>query len=273
MKRSGVYFLVTSACTGWLPNQGAYAFSDSLTGKWSQLLPFGDSTTYDTQPAFIVPIHSQGAKTEYLYVGDRWDPSSYHHSSYVFLPLTFPSDIEMRVEWADRITIDLHKDLIEPDVRESGLHRIKSCGSERYLAVGQTSGEDAQVIGNVLHYLAEEQKWIVEQSEEAGYVRLRSKADGRCLAVPSAPNGEPQGDGELQLEQEGGTPCCVEWTLDDADADGKVLIRNRTTGKVLSAGIGAGGNRVAAFVQITDEAEHDPRNGRDPQRFEVLKVY
>lgn len=273
MKRSGVYFLVTSACTGWLPNQGAYAYSDSLTGRWSQLLPFGDSTTYDTQPAFIVPIQSQGGKTEYLYAGDRWDPSSYHHSSYVFLPLSFPSDNEVKVEWADRITIDLHTGLIQPEVRESGLHRIKSCGSERYLAVMQPKGEDAGVIGNVLAYLSEEQKWIVERCREDGYVRLRSKEDGRCLAVPLSPTGEPQSEAQLRLVQEEETRYSVEWILEDADAEGKVRIRSRATGKVLSAGLGEGGNRAAAFVHIADEAEHDPRNGRDPQRFEVLKVY
>lgn len=268
MKRSGVYFLVTSACTGWLPNQGAYAYSDSLTGRWSQLLPFGDSTTYDTQPAFIMPIHTQGGKTEYLYVGDRWDPSSYQHSSYVFLPLSFPADNAVKMEWADRITIDRHTGMIKPEVRESGLHRIKSCGSERYLAC-----EDAGVIGNVLAYLSEEQKWIVEPCGEDGYVRLRSKEDGRCLAVPLAPSGEPQSEAQLLLVQEKETQYSVEWILEDADAEGKVRIRSRATGKVLSAGLGEGGNRAAAFVHITDEAEHDTRNGRDPQRFVVLKVY
>ncbi|WP_054028304.1 family 43 glycosylhydrolase [Bacillus sp. FJAT-28004] len=271
MKRSGVYFLVTSACTGWLPNQGAYAYSDSLTGRWSQLLPFGNSTTYDSQPAFIMPLQTKRG-TDYLYVGDRWDPSSYHQSSYVFLPLSFPSDKELKLEWADRLTLDLRNGLFDTKVQESGLFRIKSCGSERYLTVDQAAGEDAAVNASVLAYLAEEQKWTLEQSVEANYVRLRSKADGRCLAVPKHPNGELLGDGQVRLEQQG-TPSCIEWSLENADAEGKLIIRNRTNGKVLSAGFGTGGNREAASVHITDEAEHDPRKGSDPQRFEIIKVF
>lgn len=42
----------------------------------------------------------------YLYVGDRWDPADYHASTYVFLPLSFPSEREMRLEWCDSITVD-----------------------------------------------------------------------------------------------------------------------------------------------------------------------
>lgn len=271
MKRSGVYFLITSACTGWLPNQGAYAYSDSLIGKWSQLLPFGDTTTYDTQPAFIMPFQTVSG-TNYLYVGDRWDPSSYHHSYYVFLPLTFPSDHEMKLEWADRLALDVHHGLFDTKVHQSGLHRIKSCGSERYLATAQAADEST-VSGSVLAYLAEEQKWTVEQCEEAGYVRLRSKADGRCLAASLLGIEELHGNGKAKLEQED-MPSCVEWSLEDADAEGRVLIRNRTSGKVLSAGgISTGGNREAVSVHLMDEAEHDPRKGSDPQRFQLFKVF
>lgn len=270
LKRNGIYFLVTSACTGWLPNQGAYAYSDSLTGRWSQLMPFGDATTYDTQPAFIVPLQSQG-ETAYLYVGDRWDPSNYHHSTYVFLPLSFPSDKELKLEWADRLTMDLSKGLLEPQLEPSGLHRIKSCGAERYLAIALERDGAAEVIGGVLSYASEEQKWSVEPAGNEGYVRIRSKADSRCLAVNLS--SDRSGDEPAILERSD-VPCCTEWSLDnDTDAESGVWIRNRTTGKVLSAGYGEGKDRKHAYVIVTEAAEHDPRKGRDPQRFEILNVY
>lgn len=270
MKRNGVYFLITSACTGWLPNQGAYAYADSLTGKWSQLLPLGDSTTYDSQPAFIMPLQV-GGKTEYLYVGDRWDPSSYHASTYVFLPLSFPADKEMKVDWADHFTLNHFTDSFA-NTLHSGMHRLKSCGSERYLAVQQTVSEEAAVIGKVLSYLAEDQKWIVEQAEEDGYVYIKSIVDGRYLAAPLCPDELSNGDGKVILVQKGAHDCC-EWALVDADEEGKLLIRNRMSGKVLSTRNRAGESHELSSVHVEEAVEHDPRKGRDPQRFEVLFVF
>lgn len=108
MKRDGVYFLVTSACTGWLPNQGAYAWAEKLTGRWTPLRLLGDETTYRSQPAFILPITGTASgQTSYLYVGDRWDAQDYYSSTYVFLPLRFPSRYEMMLEWTPRLRIDM----------------------------------------------------------------------------------------------------------------------------------------------------------------------
>ncbi|WP_161601518.1 family 43 glycosylhydrolase [Paenibacillus luteus] len=352
IKRRGVYFLITSACTGWLPNQGAYAYSDSLTGKWSQLLPFGDTTTFDSQPAFIVPLEVQG-KMEYWYVGDRWDPSSYHDSSYVFLPLSFPSDKEMKLEWTNRVALGDFVDLNEHS-KPSSLHRIKSSGTERYLAaeavgdgdadnavkasldddgatvdgesgvaghmadgtigdgesgvvshmtegiigdrksgdyslmaVGTTTEEKIGVVGRVLSYKANEQKWMLEKSDDAGFILIRSSSNGRYLSVSSSTAeiarmtnvngagshaGEGTGDIQVQL-----LPQWIlgrsEWALEDADHGGKRIIRNRLTGKVLTAKSVADTRSGDASLYVQDEAEHDYRNGRDPQRFEILNVF
>ncbi|WP_162341602.1 family 43 glycosylhydrolase [Paenibacillus paridis] len=308
IKRDGVYFLITSACTGWLPNQGAYAYSDSLTGKWSQLLPFGDTTTFDSQPAFIVPLEVQG-KMEYLYVGDRWDPSSYHDSSYVFLPLSFPSDKEMKLDWTDCVALGDFGGSSEHS-KPSGLHRIKSSGTERYLAAeaaevgnadnavkasldddGATVDGESGVVGRVLSYKADEQKWVLEQSDDAGFILIRSSSNGRYLSVSSstaeiarttsvngASNGASsdagEGTGEIQVQL---LPQRIqgssEWALEDADHEGKLIIRNRLTGKVLTAKSGAETPTGQVSLYVQDEAEHDYRKGRDPQRFEILNVF
>lgn len=105
-KRGKYYFLMTSACTGWHPNQAKYACAQSITGRWSILKNVGDSTTYQSQPTYVLPIEGTSG-TEYLYIGDRWDPENYYNSRYVFLPLEFPGEDSLALHWADRLQIDL----------------------------------------------------------------------------------------------------------------------------------------------------------------------
>lgn len=68
------YFMLSSACTGWEPNQCKLSWSDSLTSGWSELTDIGDAIAFDTQATSILPV--QGSReTTYLYIGDRWmDP-------------------------------------------------------------------------------------------------------------------------------------------------------------------------------------------------------
>lgn len=72
MKRDGVYYLLTSACTGWFPNQACYAFTKSLEEPFSPLIPIGDSTTYHSQPMYIISLPNRD-----IYVGDRWGGKSW----------------------------------------------------------------------------------------------------------------------------------------------------------------------------------------------------
>lgn len=78
------YYMLTSFCTGWAPNQGKYAVADSIEGRWSMLKEIGDETTYRSQPAFI--LQKDG---KVLYYGDRWGGGGekYFTSSYVIYPL------------------------------------------------------------------------------------------------------------------------------------------------------------------------------------------
>ena len=83
-KINGIYYMLTSFCTGWKPNQGKYASAAAMEGRWSTLAEIGDETTYESQPAFI--LHKDG---RVLYFGDRWggDGEKYFTSSYVIYPL------------------------------------------------------------------------------------------------------------------------------------------------------------------------------------------
>lgn len=88
-KKDGMYYLLTSACTGWTPNQSTYAVSKSIEGPWSDLFEFGDKTTYDSQPTWVLETNGK-----FIYVGDRWggDGKKFLKSTYVFLPIIFNGD-------------------------------------------------------------------------------------------------------------------------------------------------------------------------------------
>lgn len=78
------YYMISSFCTGWAPNQGKYAAADSMEGRWSTLKEIGDETTYGSQAAFILKVNGH-----ILYYGDRWggNGEKYFTSGYVIYPL------------------------------------------------------------------------------------------------------------------------------------------------------------------------------------------
>lgn len=84
VKADDEYVMLSSFCTGWAPNQGKYATAKEMSGRWTDLVEIADETTFESQPAFILPY-----KGEYLYFGDRWggDGDAYFNSSYVVYPL------------------------------------------------------------------------------------------------------------------------------------------------------------------------------------------
>lgn len=107
MKKDGKYYMMSSFCTGWAPNQGKYACADSMEGEWSMLREIGDETTYGSQPAFILPIVGE-RETTYLYVGDRWGGGgdAYYDSTYIFLPIECPETGKLVLSWASEVEID-----------------------------------------------------------------------------------------------------------------------------------------------------------------------
>lgn len=101
VKIDGKYYMLSSFCTGWAPNQGKYAVADAMEGDWSTLTEIGDETTYHSQPAFIIRW-----KGRVLYYGDRWggDGSRYFESGYVVYPLALEGD-RLVMEYVDQIEL------------------------------------------------------------------------------------------------------------------------------------------------------------------------
>ena len=100
-KIRGRYYMLSSFCTGWAPNQGMYASADSMEGRWSSLTEIGDSTTYRSQPAFILQHAGR-----VLYFGDRWggNGEKYFESGYVVYPL-IEKDGKLTMQYADEIDL------------------------------------------------------------------------------------------------------------------------------------------------------------------------
>ena len=102
-KKQGKTFLISSACSGFRPNQGTYSSSSGgLKGRWSLLSDFGDELTFRSQSAFVLSAEENG-KTEYYYFGDRWGTTSseYFTSTYVVLKIQFDQDGNPFIEYSD----------------------------------------------------------------------------------------------------------------------------------------------------------------------------
>lgn len=103
-RRGGLYYMLSSFCTGWAPNQGKYAFAESMEGRWSTLRLFGDETTYDSQPAFVFKTDRADGE-HFYYVADRWNGHCYVDSTYVFLEIKFDSSDMPYIEYTDECHI------------------------------------------------------------------------------------------------------------------------------------------------------------------------
>ncbi len=103
----GVYHMISSACTGWDPNQAMITTSSSLTHGWGPLEKIGDHIAFDTQASSILAIKGTKATT-YVYVGDRWMDPDLPHSKIILLPIEFENG-RMVLRWHQNWQLDLKK--------------------------------------------------------------------------------------------------------------------------------------------------------------------
>ena len=85
------YYGVSSAQTGWAPNQAAYLTStNTIEGPWNNsFVGLGtNNSTWSSQPTYVIPIVGSQTTT-YIYAGDIWNSNNLSLSTYLWLPLTF----------------------------------------------------------------------------------------------------------------------------------------------------------------------------------------
>lgn len=102
-KKDGKYYLVSSGCTGWAPNQARYYMADAVLGEWTNCgdpcIGDTDKTTFSSQSTAVF-VTDAG---EYVFMADRWKSDDLADSRYIWLPVQFNEDgsisISFTKEW------------------------------------------------------------------------------------------------------------------------------------------------------------------------------
>jgi hypothetical protein len=258
MKRGNYYFILTSFCTGWEPNQAKYSYSKSLWGPWSKLKNVGSPTTYNTQPTFILPI--QGKKTtNYLYVGDRWDPSQYSNSRSVYLPLTFLNDTTMKMDWVKKITPDLVSGEVLTRNEPQTQIRIKSKWSSQYLSIQQNQDSTSYIAEYKLGYSQPNLRWEIFTYDK-GLIKIKNVQNGKYI--------EEIGNNKTKLSKENNSDTQL-WK-EIRQKDGWIKLVNKATGKALT--IERPKNKKDELLYTTDYNDKYDAN-YDKQGFLLAPVY
>lgn len=99
-KHNGRYFLITSGCTGWDPNEAQYAVADSILGEWKSVknpcTGIDAEKTFYSQSTFVLPI--QGFPNRYIALFDKWNKTNLIDSRYVWLPIERKGD-SLIIDW------------------------------------------------------------------------------------------------------------------------------------------------------------------------------
>ena len=99
-KHGGKYWLITSGCTGWDPNEARSYVADSMAGPWKKLANpctgpnpiggMGPEKTWGGQSTFILPVH--GKPGAFIAMFDLWRPKNPIEGGYLWLPIHFEND-------------------------------------------------------------------------------------------------------------------------------------------------------------------------------------
>lgn len=97
---NGIYYMVTSGCTGWDYNSALFATSSELLGKWKLIdnpcKGEGYRQTFKGQSTFIFTVDDK----DYLML-DHWIPDDLQSSGYSILPITYDEKCNMTITWTD----------------------------------------------------------------------------------------------------------------------------------------------------------------------------
>lgn len=229
IKRNGYYYLITSGCTGWNPNQAKYAYSKDLASGWSQLYNLGNSTTYKSQPTFIIPVQGSSG-TSYLYMGDRWAGAwggKVNDSQYVWLPLNFISDTTLELPYYDSVKIDASSGIISEYIPDTTRYKLVNKNSGKVLDVLDGSVDNAAQIVQWTDNGSLSQQWYLVDVG-GGYKKIVNVKSGRALDVKD----ESKEDGGVLIQYTSNGGYNQHWKFTDI-GDGYYKISSRHCGKLI----------------------------------------
>ena len=103
-KKDGKYYMITSGCTGWNPNEARLLTTDNIMGAWTRhsnpCVGENAEKTFFSQSTYIIPV--TGKKDAYIFMADRWTPKNPIDGRYVWLPIQFENNLpvlKMMNEW------------------------------------------------------------------------------------------------------------------------------------------------------------------------------
>lgn len=105
-KQNGVYYMITSGCTGWDPNAARSFKATSIWGPWESLgnpcVGEGANTTFESQSTYILPV--AGKKDAFIFMGDRWRPKNPIDGRYIWLPIKMENGKPV-LKWKENWTL------------------------------------------------------------------------------------------------------------------------------------------------------------------------
>ena len=103
LKHQGKYYMITSGCTGWDPNEAEYAVADSMLGEWTVAgTPCSGQDaeiTFKSQCTFVLPPAGEDGK--FIAMFDKWNKTDLDDSRYIWLPVSLKGD-SVKIEWKKR---------------------------------------------------------------------------------------------------------------------------------------------------------------------------
>lgn len=105
--KDGTYYLMTSGCTGWAPNQARYYVADSVLGEWTSMGdPCVEDVNHTTFESQSTCIFLEPESNTWIYMGDRWFANELSDSRYIWLPITFGEDGKMEISFVREWTLE-----------------------------------------------------------------------------------------------------------------------------------------------------------------------
>lgn len=105
LKRNGKYWMITSGCTGWEPNEARMFSADNIMGPWTQhpspCIGPDAKKTFGGQSTYILQTPDGG----YIFMADIWRPKNPIDARYIWLPIRFENEAPV-VEWLDEWQIE-----------------------------------------------------------------------------------------------------------------------------------------------------------------------
>lgn len=102
-KKGDTYWMITSGCTGWEPNEARMFSAPSLFGPWRQYpnpcVGKDAKITFGGQSTYVLKL--PGKKDAFIFMADIWRPKKPIDGRYIWLPIQFDETGKPVLEWMD----------------------------------------------------------------------------------------------------------------------------------------------------------------------------